>query len=366
MQQRTIWYKKGKEDTIEVIDQRYLPFKYKTFLINNVDEAAFAIKEMVVRGAPLIGVTAAYAMYLAAADYHEIFDKENYFNIAYNKLIQARPTAINLKWALDKCMEEVDKSDDKQSLITNLKKIADAIALEDMDMCQHIGLHGVKLIDEISQRKENEVVNILTHCNAGKLATVEWGTATSPIYHAHLKGIPIHVWVDETRPRNQGARLTAWELKDAGVPFTLIADNVGGYLMQNNLVDLVIVGSDRTTRKGDVCNKIGTYLKALAARDNDIPFYAAMPSSTIDWSIEDGLKEIPIEERSAKEVLFMKGTGKNDEMLEVNIAPKGCKATNYAFDVTPSNYVTGIITERGICEASEQGLKTLFPEKFEK
>lgn len=363
MFERTIWYRNDSEDVIEVIDQRFLPHEKKTFSIHNVEDAEIAIREMVVRGAPLIGVTAAYAMYLAALDYHEIFDRENYFSIAYKKLLNTRPTAINLKWALDEQMKVVRRANGKDELVHKLKNRADSIALEDMDMCEHIGLHGIKLIEEIFIHRPYKPVQIMTHCNAGRLATVEWGTATSPIYQAHKRGIPLHVWVNETRPRSQGATLTAWELAEAGVPHTLIVDSAAGHIMQTNQVDLVITGADRVTTNGDVCNKIGTYMKALAARDNHVPFYVAFPSSTIDWNIKSGRNQIPIEERNPEEVLWVQGMGKNKKPVEVCISHEGCDAANYAFDITPAKYISGLITERGICEASEFGLRSLYPEK---
>lgn len=363
MFERTIWYRADSEEVIEVIDQRFLPHENKTFAIHNVEDAVYAIKEMVVRGAPLIGVTAAYAMYLSALDYHEIFDRENYFSITYKKLLNTRPTAINLKWALDEQIKVVSKSTNKPELVHNLKNRADTIALEDMDMCQHIGLHGIKLIEDIFVQKPFKPVQIMTHCNAGRLATVEWGTATSAIYQAHKRGIPIHVWVNETRPRSQGASLTAWELAEAGVPHTLIVDSAAGHIMQRNQVDMIITGADRVASNGDVCNKIGTYMKALAARENNIPFYVAFPASTIDWDIINGKTQIPIEERDSEEILWVRGVDRSNKLTEIRISHNQCNVTNYAFDITPAKLISGFITERGICEANEQGLRTLYPEK---
>lgn len=363
MFERTIWYKEGVEDVIEVIDQRFLPHEKRIYSIHNLEDAVIAIKDMVVRGAPLIGVTAAYAMYLAALDYHQIFDKKNYFSIAYKKLLATRPTAINLKWALDEQMKMIERGSNKEELVKLLKVKADTIALEDMDMCQHIGLHGVQLIEKIHLQNPSKLVQIMTHCNAGRLATVEWGTATSPIYQAHKRGIPIHVWVNETRPRSQGASLTAWELEEAGIPHTLIVDSAAGHVMQRKMVDIVFTGADRVATNGDVCNKIGTYLKALAAKENNIPFYVAFPASTIDWSINNGVTQIPIEERSENEILWVQGLDRKNQITEVSISHKNCIAANYAFDITPAKLITGLITERGICTANELGLKTLYPEK---
>lgn len=346
---RSIWYNSNTQN-IEVIDQRQLPFKESVYTITNLSEAAYAIKEMVVRGAPLIGVTAAYGLYIASK---EGIDLEK----AYSILMATRPTAVNLKWALNRQMNVVKGVAPNEQTAVLLAE-AHIIAEEDIKMCSDIGDYGMKLIEAIYQKKKTPV-NILTHCNAGWLATVQWGTAISPIYKANLAGIPVHVWVDETRPRNQGARLTAWELENAGIPYHVIADNVGGHLMQHGDVDIVIVGSDRTTRNGDVCNKIGTYLKALAAHDNNIPFYAALPISTIDWEIGDGVAEIPIEERTTTEISHVNAY-LNNTVESVPIMTANTPIKNYAFDVTPAKYVTGIITERGIAEASEDGLKKLY------
>jgi len=347
--ERSIWYD-NNTDTIEVIDQRQLPFETIVYALNTLDDAAFAIREMVVRGAPLIGVAAAYGMYIGIRDGHQP-------DHAAKVLMATRPTAVNLKWAVDRqldLLKSLDQSEWKAALL----KESHIIAEEDIEMCSAIGDHGMQLIETL-YRKHRRPINILTHCNAGRLATVQWGTATSPIYKAHYKGIPVHVWVDETRPRNQGARLTAWEMQQAGIPYHVITDNAGGHLMQHGQVDLVIVGSDRTTGTGDVCNKIGTYLKALAAEDNSIPFYAALPSSTIDWEMRDGVREVPIEERSPEEVTHMSSVVE-EKRSSARIMSVDTPVANYAFDVTPSRLVTGIITERGICEASEEGLKMLY------
>jgi methylthioribose-1-phosphate isomerase len=349
---RSIWFDPDR-GMVEVIDQRMLPFRQETFILESLEEAAFAIREMVVRGAPLIGVTAAYGMYLGIAQGKSPEE-------CRNMLLATRPTAVNLQWALDRQSAIIRDNPDLDNCALQQKLLDEAhrIAEEDIAMCSRIGDHGLVLLRDLYDRKQ-DTVHILTHCNAGWLATVQWGTATAPIYKAHKEGLPVHVWVDETRPRNQGARLTAWELKQACVEHHVIADNAGGHLMQQGLVDMVITGSDRTTRRGDVCNKIGTYLKALAARDNDIPFYAALPSSSIDWEMRDGLREIPIEQRAGRELTHMNARI-DDEIKSAGIMPSDTPVRNDAFDVTPARLVSGIITERGICEASEKGLGRLF------
>jgi len=316
-----------------------------------------AIKDMWVRGAPLIGATAAYGVALAMRE--DASDA----NLAamYDHLYATRPTAVNLRWALDDMKALLTPLPEAEREAVAYKRAAE-ICDEDVEICSNIGEHGAAIIKEISEKKNGETVNILTHCNAGWLATVDWGTALAPIYKAFNAGIDVHVWADETRPRNQGASLTAWELGQHGVPHTVIVDNVGGHLMQHGQVDLVITGTDRTTYTGDVCNKIGTYLKALAAHDNDVPFYVGLPSPTIDWTVEDGVRDIPIEERDATEVTVMVGKDKSGVVSEVQITPDGSPAANYAFDVTPRRLVTGLITERGVSEASAEGLKKLFPE----
>lgn len=359
----TIWVSQLNPYVIEVIDQRVLPHKIEVFSIKNTDEAAYAIKEMVVRGAPLIGVTAAYGMYLACIEAEDKSDVRKYLNEVAQKLNATRPTAVNLAWAIREMLEVIINVEDANERIKIALRRANEIKQEDIDICYHIGQHGLKIIQQIAKNKNGETVNILTHCNAGWLATVDWGTATSPIYQAQQMGIDLHVWVDETRPRNQGASLTAFELNQQEVKHTLINDNTGGHLMQHGMVDLVIVGTDRTTRNGDVANKIGTYLKALAAFDNNIPFYVALPSSTLDCSISDGVKNIPIETRDENEVKYIQGL-ENGELKSVLICPETTPAINYGFDVTPARLVTGLITERGICNASEEGIQTLFPEKF--
>ena len=355
---RTIWTTEDRY--VEVIDQRQLPHEFVTVRLETYEDAEEAIKEMIVRGAPLIGATAAYGIYLAVREMVEEQLNGSFLDQAFTDLRASRPTAVNLFWALDKMRDALDNS--SGDFIETAWNAAAAIVEEDVETCRMMGVHGLSLIEEIAQRKKGDVVNILTHCNAGMLGCVEWGTVTSPIYQAQQKGIKVHVWVDETRPRNQGSNLTAYELTRHNVPHTLIVDNAGGHLMQHGMVDMVIVGTDRTTRQGDVANKIGTYLKALAANDNKIPFYVALPSTTLDMSINNGLTEIPIEERNQDEVRYMIGKGKNGKIQPVLICPETTPASNYGFDVTPARLVTKIITERGICAASESGLLSLFPE----
>ena len=347
---RTIWY---EDKIVKIIDQTKLPHQFIIKELKSVKDAINAIKAMEVRGAPLIGATAAYGIVLAI---HENNSKE-FINKCSEELIKSRPTAINLKWAVDRMMKKLSDINSDQILDLALKE-AKEICDEDEKFCENIGINGLKIIEEIYNKKKN-TVNILTHCNAGWLATINWGTATSPIYHAHKKGIPVHVWVDETRPRNQGANLTSYELNEEEIPNTIIADNTGGILMQRGEVDMCIVGTDRTLSNGDVCNKIGTYLKALAAHDNNVPFYVALPSSTIDWNIKDA-KDIPIEERNSEELSYVEGIDENNQVKKVLIYPQKSKAMNLAFDVTPAKYVSGLITERGVCEASTNGLKNLF------
>ena len=356
---RTIWAKEDDKRVVQIIDQRNLPHKFIIEDLKAVDDFARAIKEMHVRGAPLIGATAAYGMYIAALTASEDFDKD--IQKSAEKLIATRPTAIDLKWSVEKQLKAMDKGHSKEEKIKIALENANKIADDSAEMCKKIGEHGVRLIEEISNKKNKKVVNILTHCNAGWLALVDYGSATAPIYAAFDKGIKVHVWVDETRPRNQGAMLTAWELGQHGVPHTVIADNTGGHLMQHGMVDLVIVGTDRTTYTGDVANKIGTYLKALAAKDNNVPFYVALPSSTFDWNIRDGVKEIPIEQRGGEEVKYAKGF-LDGEIKKVLLTPEDTKTANYAFDVTPSRLITGLITERGICGADEESILELYPE----
>jgi len=353
---RTIWL---AEDgwAVEIIDQTKLPHEFITVRLESMQDAALAIKDMWVRGAPLIGATAAYGVALAMRE--DASDAN--LQAMYDYLFATRPTAVNLRWALDDMKALLSPLCEGDRAAAAYKRAAE-ICDEDVKICSNIGEHGAAIIKEISEKKNGATVNILTHCNAGWLATVDWGTALAPIYKAYNAGIDVHVWADETRPRNQGASLTAWELGQHGVPHTVIVDNVGGHLMQHGEVDLVITGTDRTTFTGDVCNKIGTYLKALAAHDNSVPFYVGLPSPTIDWTVEDGVRDIPIEERDATEVTMMVGKDKSGVVSEVQITPDGSPAANYAFDVTPRRLVTGLITERGVSDASADGLKKLFPE----
>jgi methylthioribose-1-phosphate isomerase len=347
---RTIWF---ENNIVKIIDQTKLPHQFIIKNLKTVKDAINAIKTMEVRGAPLIGATAAYGLVLSIIENNDL----SFLKKSCVDLIASRPTAINLKWAVDRMTKKLSGINSNQILQIALKE-AKAIVEEDVGFCEKIGLNGLKIIKKIAERKKDKV-NILTHCNAGWLATIDWGTATSPIYHAHKNGIKVHVWVDETRPRNQGANLTSYELNEEGIPNTIIADNTGGILMQRGQVDMCIVGTDRTLFNGDVCNKIGTYLKALAAKDNNVPFYVALPSSTIDWNTKDH-KKIPIEERNSEELSHVEGLDGNNKLQKILIYPQKSKSMNLAFDVTPAKYVTGLITEKGVCEASEQGLKGLF------
>lgn len=355
---RTIWLESDGW-SVGIIDQTRLPHAFVTLTLRDVGDAVRAIREMEVRGAPLIGATAAYGMALAArAD-----PRDGALDEAAQRLAAARPTAVNLRWALER-MQDALRNQPMAERGRIAYEAAASIADEDVATNRALGAAGFPLIQQAAAKKAGgEPVNILTHCNAGWLATVDWGTATAPIYHAHEAGLPIHVWVDETRPRNQGASLTAWELGNHGVPHTVIADNVGGHLMQHGMVDLCIVGTDRTTATGDVANKIGTYLKALAAHDNGVPFYVALPSSTIDWTIGDGVAEIPIEQRTGRELSHVTGLTESGEIATVRVTPAESPVANYAFDVTPARLVTGLITERGVAPASREGLAKLFPEK---
>jgi methylthioribose-1-phosphate isomerase len=356
---RSIWLE-DQNRSVMVIDQRRLPFHFEIKKLTTVDDVTSAISDMVVRGAPLIGATAACGLLLAAAE----DPSDEYLSHSANALIGARPTAVNLRWAIDRVLPPtlaVAPSDRFEVACIQVQELCD----DDISTNSQIGDHGLDLFRELDRKKRltTEPLNILTHCNAGWLATVDWGTALAPIFKAYDAGLQVHVWVDETRPRNQGASLTAWELQAHGIPHTLIADNAGGHLMQQGSIDVCIVGSDRTARNGDVCNKIGTYLKALAAYDNGVPFYAAVPSSTIDWTCDDGQTQIPIEERNPDEVLFITGAMDNNQTVKVRIAPKGSRGANPAFDVTPHRLVTGIVTDRGICKADEKSLLTLYPEQ---
>jgi len=349
---RTIWFD-DKDQEVKIIDQTKLPHQFEIKNLKTVKGAINAIKTMEVRGAPLIGATAAYGIVLTIMENND----PEFIKKSSENLIKSRPTAINLKWAVNRMLKKLSGVNNNEILKVALEE-AKLICEEDVKFCENIGLNGLKIIQEIYNKKK-DTVNILTHCNAGWLATIDWGTATSPIYHAHRKGIKVHVWVDETRPRNQGAFLTSYELNEEGVPNTIIADNAGGILMQRGEVDMCIVGTDRTIATGDVANKIGTYLKALAAKDNNVPFYVALPSSTIDWETTD-FKNIPIEERNSEELSHIEGLDENNKVKKVLIYPKKSKAMNLAFDVTPAKYVTGLITEKGVCKASKEGLKKLF------
>jgi methylthioribose-1-phosphate isomerase len=356
---RTIW--EDKNLNVIVIDQRELPFEFKTLEVHTVEEMADVILDMVVRGAGLIGASAGYGMALAsrqAISHSNPIDKLK----EYGELLKnTRPTAVNLAWAVDRQYEHL-KGFSKENIVDEAYKLARIIADEDESFCRQLGKHGGEIIKAIYEKKK-DTVNILTHCNAGWLAFVDYGSATAPMYTAHDDGIPIHVWVDETRPRNQGASLTAWELGQHGVNHTVIPDNAGGHLMQHGMVDLVIVGADRVTRNGDAANKIGTYLKALSAVDNNVPFYVALPSSTIDWDTTDGVANIPIEQRSQDEVKYMRGINNKKEVLEVRILPENSPCANFGFDVTPARLITGLITERGIMDATEKAILKEYPEK---
>ncbi|MFA5169950.1 MAG: S-methyl-5-thioribose-1-phosphate isomerase [Sulfuriferula sp.] len=352
---RTIW-RSSDGRALEIIDQTRLPHEFVTVRLESLHDVVHAIQSMQVRGAPLIGATAAYGVALEM----QLCSTDAVLTQACQALLETRPTAVNLRWALARMqakLNAVAQSDREVQAWIEAELIAD----EDVSINHAIGLNGLALIRDVWASKQ-DVVNILTHCNAGWLATVDRGTALAPVYAAHDAGVPVHVWVDETRPRNQGASLTAWELQQHGVPYTLIVDNVGGYLMQHGQVDMVIVGTDRTTADGDVCNKIGTYLKALAAFDNHVPFYVSLPGPTIDWQIRDGIKEIPIEQRDGDEVTHMRGRTNTGELVEVCVAPAGSAVANYAFDVTPARLITGLITERGVCKATHDGLSGLYPE----
>ena len=359
---RTIWLSDADERVVQLIDQRWLPHRFVVEEVRTTVEMATAIRDMHVRGAGLIGAAAGYGMYLAALEAAAAPAFGEHLVAAAAQLKATRPTAVNLAWAIDRQLGQIAECKTPDEKIAGARATAEAIAAEDAEHCRSIGRHGLELIREVARRKGGKPVNVLTHCNAGWLAFVDHGSATAPIYAAHDSGLPVHVWVDETRPRSQGSKLTAWELNEHGVPHTVIADNTGGHLMQRGEVDLVIVGTDRTTYTGDVANKIGTYLKALAAKDNNVPFYVALPSSSFDWKMRDGLAEIPIEERGSDEVSHADGWA-DGRQIEVRVAPESSPAANYGFDITPRRLVTGLITERGICEANEQSILRMFPEQ---
>lgn len=354
--QRTLWFD-YEDGSLKVIDQTLLPFQFKVLALNTLADAVDAIVTMKVRGAPLIGITAAFGVYLSLrSDMHSL-------NTACEQLVKTRPTAVNLRWALERMRSALESVSEQQRPLHALL-LAQHLLDEDVAACSAIGNYGLQLLQDIYQQKQarhgiDTVLNVLTHCNAGWLATGAWGTALAPVYKAQLAGLPVHVWVDETRPRNQGASLTAWELGRSQVPHTLVVDNAGGHLMQHGLVDVCLVGSDRTTSAGDVCNKIGTYLKALAAYDNQIPFYAALPVSTVDFASVDGVREIPIEERAAAEVTHVQGLDHAGVLRQVQVSAPGTAVSNFGFDVTPSRLVTGIITELGVFPATAAGLLRL-------
>ena len=358
---RPIWLDEDRF-TVKVIDQRQLPHRFVVADLTTVDQVIRAIREMFVRGAPLIGVTGAYGVMIAAQNGKSASNQVGFIIQECERIKAARPTAVNLAWGVDRVLERVHAASSPAARIDAARAEAAIIAEEEAENCRLIGVHGAGLIEAVSRRKNGSTVNVLTHCNAGWLACIEYGTATAPIYEAFNRGVDLHVWVDETRPLNQGARLTAWELGKHGVPHTVITDNAGGHLMQHDRVDMVIVGTDRTTHTGDVANKIGTYLKALAAWDNNIPFYVALPSSTFDWTMTDGVKEIPIEARNPDEVRYVQGLA-DGRVTRVLVPPESSPAADFAFDVTPARLVTGFITERGVCGASQAEIHGLFPER---
>ncbi len=363
-QRRTVWFDPHDAGAVHIIDQRYLPFELRQETLRDAASVACAIRDMHVRGAGCIGAVAAHGLYLAAL---EASASDNFTEAWENRaalLLSTRPTAVNLAWAVDRVRNALSAAVGSGGKIQAARQAAQAIADEDARCCRRIGEHGLTLLRERAAGKSSgESLQILTHCNAGWLAFVEHGSATAPIYAAHAAGLPVHIWVDETRPRNQGARLTAWELSEAGVPHTIITDNAGGHLMQRGLIDLVLTGADRTTRFGDVANKIGTYLKALAAADNGIPFYVALPSSTFDWQCQNAARDIPIEERDPAEVTHIEGWDDHSgRPVTVRLSPPSSAAANWAFDVTPARLITGLITERGICRANEEDIRRLFPE----
>jgi len=356
---QSIWFDESNPSSVRIIDQQKLPFFFETKELRSVDDVYYAIEDMTVRGAPLIGATAAFGIYLATLEINSMTNPREHLLNASRYLVSCRPTAVNLSWAVNYVIDKLNFDLSPELLSESALAAAVEICEKEKENCRQIGYYGLKLIEDIYNKNGGKTVNILTHCNAGWLACIDYGTATSPLYFAHDKGIPIHVWVDETRPRNQGARLTTWELGQYGIPYTLITDNSGGQLMQHNMVDLVIVGCDRATRTGDVANKIGTYLKALAAYDNNIPFYSALPSSSIDFSIADGLNEITVEERNPEEVTNIDGFS-NGKIQSVRICPEDATAANYGFDITPARLITGLITEKGICRATEKDIKEMF------
>jgi methylthioribose-1-phosphate isomerase len=360
---QSIWLDESDHSIVKVIDQQKLPFFFETKELRSVDDIFCAIEDMTVRGAPLIGAAGAFGIYLATLEITSHTSIREHLLNAARYLISCRPTAVNLAWAVNNVMGKLNFNLPQESLSGTALAAAIEICETEKENCRQIGNHGLKLLETISREKNGEPVNILTHCNAGWLACVDYGTVTAPIYFAHDKGIRVHVWVDETRPRNQGSKLTAYELGEYGIPYTIIPDNSGGHLMQQKMVDIVITGSDRTTRTGDVANKTGTYLKALAAFDNNIPFYAALPSTSIDFSISDGVKEINVEERNPEEVTYVSGFA-DGRIQSVRVCPENAKAANYGFDITPARLITGLITEKGICRATEKDITEMFSEKI--
>jgi len=360
---QSIWLNESDPSVVCVIDQKKLPFYFEIKELRSVDDIYYAIDDMTVRGAPLIGAAGAFGIYLATLEINSHTNIREHLSNAARYLISCRPTAVNLSWAVNYVLEKLDKDLSIKLLSATALQAAVEICEKEKENCRQIGEHGLKIIESISSKKNRQPVNILTHCNAGWLACIDYGTVTAPLYFAHDKGIPVHVWVDETRPRNQGAKLTTWELGQYGIPYTLIPDNTGGHLMQQNMIDIVIVGSDRTTRRGDVANKIGTYLKALAAYDNKVPFYVSLPSTSIDFTISNGMEEIPVEERDPEEVTTISGLA-DGKIQSVRICPEEAKAANYGFDITPARLVTGLITEKGICGATEKDITEMFSDKL--
>ncbi|MEA1898505.1 MAG: S-methyl-5-thioribose-1-phosphate isomerase [Bacteroidota bacterium] len=359
---QSIWINKDDQNSIQIIDQRYLPFELKTCTLKSPEDVIQAISDMQVRGAPLIGVTAAFGIYLAALKEKKSTHIQGKLTEYANQFKASRPTAINLGMAIDYMLDAIKNLQQSEQIVARSFSAASSFLNNEISACKEIGKHGIEIIEKIYSENGGKPVQIMTHCNAGWLATVDHGTATSPIYLAHDRGIPVHVWVDETRPRNQGSRLTAWELGQHAVPHTIITDNTGGHLMQQGMIDLLITGSDRTALNGDTANKIGTYLKALAAYDNQIPFYVALPSSSIDWKLQVGVGHIPVEERDAGEVLSIEGLNTAGEIESVRLSPEYSNAVNYGFDITPARLITGLITEKGICGATKNEILSLFPE----
>ena len=359
---QSIWVNKDDQSSIQIIDQRYLPFELKICTLKSPEDVIRAISDMQVRGAPLIGVTAAFGIHLAAMKEKKSSHIQNYLTKYANQLKSTRPTAINLGMAVDYMLVAIKDIKQSEQIVARSFSTAQSFLDNEINACREIGKHGLEIIENIYSENGGKPVQIMTHCNAGWLATVDYGTAMAPIYLAHDRGLPVNVWVDETRPRNQGARLTAWELGQHGVPHTIITDNTGGHIMQQGMVDLLITGSDRTALNGDTANKIGTYLKALAAYDNQIPFYVALPSSSIDWKLPEGIGHIPVEERGTEEVHFAEGLTTSGKIESVRLSPKNSNALNYGFDITPSRLITGLITEKGICGATKKEILSIFPE----